>query len=75
MPHRRPRLALPERRPSRAMLGEFKETAKEEVKVRYDDKREKDYYQERKYSKTLQIIWGIGENADFILKRVAGCQV
>ena len=54
MPHRRPSRASPERRPSRAMPGEFKETVKEEVKVRYDDKREKDYYEERKYSKTYE---------------------
>jgi hypothetical protein len=36
------------------MPGEFKETVREEVKVRYDDKREKDYYEERKYSKAYE---------------------
>lgn len=54
MPHRRPSRASPERRPSRAMPGEFKETVKEEVNVRYGDKREKDYYEERKYSKAYE---------------------
>lgn len=42
---------LPARRPTRAMPGEYKETVKEEVKVRYDDRRGKEYYEERKYSK------------------------
>lgn len=54
MPARRTTRASPERRPSRAMPGEFKETVKEEVKVRYDDKREKEYYEERKYSKAYE---------------------
>lgn len=54
MPARHPSRASPERRPSRAMPGEFKETVKEEVKVRYDDKREKEYYEERKYSKAYE---------------------
>jgi hypothetical protein len=51
IPVRRTTRASPERRPSRAMPGEFKETVKEEVKVRYNDRAEKEYYEDRKYSR------------------------
>jgi hypothetical protein len=45
---------MPAWRPGRAMPGEFKETVKEEVKVRYEDKRGKEYHEERKYSKAYE---------------------